>query len=253
MTAKKDSVIKLKLCSNKTKQPFRSRENIFAIYFPKKCTIPESRTCVIDTEIIADLPQNSTAFLTRKFKGQKIKELKGPGKKRLWIKLLNDSYFNKHTIEKGDIVGYLLSRDSKISIQKYEKKKNTRYLRTASQRSGTGRAFGRNQRRRQTGGFLNRYDFAYAGRGTLNQLGKIAPSIIKNASGQIDEIARNRIEQIIKQGGAEVERVAQKIIRGALEELYSTPFRMLGNFGKKQVQKIKRQLFKQSCKYFFLK
>ena len=125
-----------------------------------------------------------------------------------------------------------------------KRKKNTRYLRTTSRSRGTGRTFGRNQRHRQTGGFLNRYDFAYAGRDTVNQLDKIAPGIIKNASGQIDEIAKKRIEQIIKQGGAEVERVAPKIIRGALEELYSTPFRMLGNFGEKQVQKIKRQLFK---------
>ena len=125
-----------------------------------------------------------------------------------------------------------------------KRKKNTRYLRTTSRSRGTGRTFGRNQRHRQTGGFLNRYDFAYAGRDTVNQLDKIAPGIIKNASGQIDEIAKKRIEQIIKQGGAEVERVAPKIIRGALEELYSTPLRMLGNFGKKQVQRIKRQLFK---------
>ena len=125
-----------------------------------------------------------------------------------------------------------------------KRKKNTRYLRTTSRSCWTGRTFGRNQRHRQTGRFLNRYDFAYAGRDTANQLDKIAPGIIKNASGQIDEIAKKRIEQIIKQGGAEVERVAPKIIRGALEELYSTPFRMLQNFGKKQVQKIKRQLFK---------
>ena len=44
-----------------------------------------------------------------------------------------------------------------------KRKKNTRYQRTNSQRRGTGRTFGRNERRRQTGGFLNRYDFAYAG------------------------------------------------------------------------------------------
>ena len=83
MATKKDRVIKLKLCSNKIKKPFRSRENIFAIYSPKKCTIPESDTCVIDTEIIINLPQSSTAFLMTKFKGQKIKELKGPAKKKV--------------------------------------------------------------------------------------------------------------------------------------------------------------------------
>ena len=35
---------------------------------------------------------------------------------------------------------------------------------------------------RQTGGFLNRYDFAYAVRDTVNQVGKIAPKIITKAT-----------------------------------------------------------------------
>ena len=122
VTAKKDSMIKLKLCSNKIKKPFRSRENIFAIYSPKKYTIPESDTCVINTEIITNLLQNSTASLTTKLKDQKIKELKGQLKKRLRIRLLNESYFKKYIIEKGHIAECLLSKDSKISIQKYEKK-----------------------------------------------------------------------------------------------------------------------------------
>ena len=43
----------------------------------------------------------------------------------------------------------------------------------------TGRNTGKKRRmsRRQTGGFLNRYDFAYAGRDTVNQVGKIAPGL----------------------------------------------------------------------------
>ena len=98
--------------------------------------------------------------------------------------------------------------------------------------------------RRQTGGFLNRYDFAYAGRDIVNQAGKIAPKIIDQASGEINKIAQQRIDQIVRSGGAEIEQVALKIIRGAIEEVYKTPFRMLGNLGKQQFQKIKRKLFK---------
>ena len=94
------------------------------------------------------------------------------------------------------------------------------------------------------GGFLNRYDFAYAGRDTVNQVGKIAPKIISQAIGEINKIARQRIDQAIRSGGAEIERVASKIIRGAIEEVYKTPFRLLGNLGKKQFQKTKRKLFK---------
>ena len=118
-------MITLKLISNRIKKPFRSREDILAIYSPKQYIIPEADTATIDTEIIINLPQNSIAYLTTKFKRQKIEEIRGPQKKRLRIKLLNESYFQKHIIKKGDIVGYLLSPNSNFSIQKqHEKKKH---------------------------------------------------------------------------------------------------------------------------------
>ena len=96
----------------------------------------------------------------------------------------------------------------------------------------------------QRGGFLNHYDFAYAGRDIVNQAGKIAPGIINQETGEINNIAQQRIDQIIRSGGAEVERIAPKIIREAIEEVYKTPFRLLGNLGKEQFEKIKRKLFK---------
>ena len=98
--------------------------------------------------------------------------------------------------------------------------------------------------RRQMGGFLNRYDFAYAGRDTVNQVGKIAPGIINIVAGEINKITQQRIDQVVRSGGAEIERVAPKIIRSAIEEVYKTPFRLLGNLLKRQFQKIKRKLFK---------
>ena len=98
--------------------------------------------------------------------------------------------------------------------------------------------------RRQMGGFLNRYDFAYAGRDTVNQVGKIAPGIINIVAGEINKITQQRIDQVVRSGGAEIERVAPKIIRSAIEEVYKTPFRLLGNLVKRQFQKIKRKLFK---------
>ena len=195
---------------NKIKIPFWLRKNILAIYSPKKCIIPESKTRTIDTEIIINLPQNSTAFLTTKFKGQKIKELKGPLKKRLRITLLNESYFHKYIVEKGDIIGYLLWPDSTISIQKYEKKKKHKIPANYLSQTWDWKNFWKKERRRQTVGFLNSYDFAYTGRDTVNQVGKIALNIIKGAVGNINEIAKERIDQIIKTEGAEVECIAQK-------------------------------------------
>ena len=108
----------------------------------------------------------------------------------------------------------------------------------------TGKSTGKKRRRSQTGGFLNRYDFAYAGRDTVNQVGEIAPGIINKAASDINKIAQQKIDQAIKTGGTEVEPIAPKIIRGTIEEVYKTPFRLLGNLGKQQFQKIKRKLFK---------
>ena len=45
--------------------------------------------------------------------------------------------------------------------------------------------------KRQVGGFLNRYDFAYAGRDTVKQAAKVAPGVIKNASNEIN-ISQNK-------------------------------------------------------------
>ena len=100
------------------------------------------------------------------------------------------------------------------------------------------------RKKRQTGGFLSRYDFAYAGRDVVNQVGKVAPSIINKATSDINKIAQERIDQVIKTGGAEVERIAPKIMQGAIEEVYKTPFELLGNLGKNKFQKIKQKIFK---------
>ena len=90
----------------------------------------------------------------------------------------------------------------------------------------------RQKTRRQIGGFLNLYDFAQAGRATFNQPAKIALSIIKGATNEISNIAQQRIDQIISQAGKEIERVLPRILRGTIGDVYQTPFRLLGDFGK---------------------
>ena len=72
------------------------------------------------------------------------------------------------------------------------------------------------QKRTQRGGFLNWYGFAYTGRDTDNQVGKIAPGLIKNTSSEINNIAQQRINQMISQG----EKNLPKILRGATENLF---------------------------------
>ena len=66
--------------------------------------------------------------------------------------------------------------------------------------------------------------------------------MIAQATGEIDKISQDRIDQTVRSGVAEIERVAPKTIKGAVEEVYKTPFRLLGDLGKKQFQKIKRTI-----------
>ena len=58
----------------------------------------------------------------------------------------------------------------------------------------------------------------------------------------MNNIAKQKINQIISQGRKEVEHVLPKILRGAIEDVYQTPFRLLGNFGKQQLNKLKKKI-----------
>ena len=81
---------------------------------------------------------------------------------------------------------------------------------------------------------------------TVNQAAKVDPGVIKAAKDDINKIAEQRINQIISKGGAEVERVLPKILKGAIEDIYRTSFRfrLLGNFGKQQLDKLKRKILR---------
>ena len=105
-----------------------------------------------------------------------------------------------------------------------------------------GKKLYRGRKKKQTGGFLNWYDFAYAGRDTVNQTTKVAPGVIKNSSSEINNTATERINQSIADRGKGVERVLPKILRGATEDIYQTQFMLLRNFGKYQLNKLKRKI-----------
>ena len=61
-----------------------------------------------------------------------------------------------------------------------------------------------------------------------NQMEKIFPGIIKNTTTEINDVAQERINQIISQGGKEVETVLPKIIRGLLKTCIRHPLGCLG-------------------------
>ena len=80
------------------------------------------------------------------------------------------------------------------------------------------------------------------GRDVVNQVAKVAPGVIKDASNEINNVAKQRIDQIISQGRKEIERVLPKTLREAIEYVYHIPFRLLRNSGKQQLNKLKRKI-----------
>ena len=207
----------IKILSDKIKMidPQRFQKNIFSIFAQKSLVIETADIEKINTELLVDLPENYSAYLTTKFKNQAIKEFIGPCKKRLWIEILNSSYLNKLNIKKGDLIGCLLFEPNENVNVFYIRKKKPNYSQKkkdvqiiiypkTDRKNKNLFSKKRKTKKRQVGGFLNKYDFAYAGRDTVNQVGKIAPKIITQATGEINKIAQDRIDQIIRSGVAEV-------------------------------------------------
>ena len=92
--------------------------------------------------------------------------------------------------------------------------------------------------RRKQKGFLSRYDTAYTGRDTVNQaaqyVNKLAPELRKQADG----ILEKRIEDLMLRAGT----LEPKLIKGAIEDLYKTPFQLLGCFGRKKYEQLKSKV-----------
>ena len=66
--------------------------------------------------------------------------------------------------------------------------------------------------------------------------------MIQNLSAELNKILEQRIRQIITQGGAELRQIGPKLLRGAIEDAYQTPFHYLGNFDKKKLAEAKQKL-----------
>ena len=81
----------------------------------------------------------------------------------------------------------MLNVQNENKYQKQNLKRHKKYLRIKQKYT----------RRKQRGGFLKRYDFAYAGRDTVNQavkgLDNLAPKLINRASKESDKITGARI------------------------------------------------------------
>ena len=73
-----------------------------------------------------------------------------------------------------------------------------------------------------------------------------APIVLKKVSDKADKILQRRISQVINESGAEIERIGPKILRGAIEDLYKAPFRLVG----RKLAQLKRKLKAKVVKYY---
>ena len=76
----------------------------------------------------------------------------------------------------------------------------------------------------------------------MKRLDATAPKLIKQTANELNRLAQAKIRQLLNKGGQKIEKIAPKIIRGAIEDIYKKPFRLLGNFGREKLAQIKRRL-----------
>ena len=72
----------------------------------------------------------------------------------------------------------------------------------------------------------------------------VAPELVDTASRELDMVAARRIDQIAQRSEETIQKIAPGIIKGAIEELYKAPFRLLGQFGHKKITNLDQKYLK---------
>ena len=78
----------------------------------------------------------------------------------------------------------------------------------------------------------------------MKSLDSLAPNLIGQASKEICKIAGARIRQVINDDGQQIQKIAPQTIRGAIEDVYKTQFKLLGKLRKQTFLQLKRRLSK---------
>ena len=78
----------------------------------------------------------------------------------------------------------------------------------------------------------------------MKSLDSLAPNLIGQASKEICKIAEARIRQVINDDGQQIQKIAPQTIRGAIEDVYKTQFKLLGKLRKQTFLQLKRRLSK---------
>ena len=140
------------------KKPCHLKNNVYVLCSPRTVVIEPANSKKTDTNIILKLPDKARAFITTKYRGQEIQKV-DKKTKRVWIEILNESYFEKLVIKNKAPHGFLVIEPENLKVRNEAKKaKNNEkaiYLKTGVRRgNNTGR---KKKRPRQRGSFLNRF------------------------------------------------------------------------------------------------
>ena len=220
----------LKKYNKGVKNPRHLQRNIFILFSTWQLKIEPATHRKIDTEVTSFLPTNSKGFLTSKFRSDEINEL-FRGKHRLWVEILKKSFEDYIKLGKGEVLGFLAVEPENLNFHHHGPAKKKTKKEKKGRISKTKKAYRR---------LFELLWLCLSGRDVVKQAVKVVPDVIKGATNDINNIAKQRIDHIISQDGKEIERVLPKILGGALEDVYQIPFRLLGNFGKQQLNKLKR-------------
>ena len=92
----------------------------FLIYAPRKLKFPPAEFTKYDTEVTVTLPRDSQGFFGSKYKDE-IEQFLSI-KERLWIGILNKSFFEDIVIGKGQVLEFFILKTDKRFTVKNETK-----------------------------------------------------------------------------------------------------------------------------------
>ena len=98
------------------KKPQHLKENVYVLYSLKIVIIETANSRIMNRNIILKLPLKAKAFVATRFRGEDIQGI-DKQKQRLWIAILNESYFERLTIIKDTPLGFLVIKPENLKVQ----------------------------------------------------------------------------------------------------------------------------------------
>lgn len=145
--------------SKNVKKPYHLKNNILLLYAQRNIKIDPMEYRRQDSDIVVFMPKNSKCFLTSKLREEEIEQIWNY-EQRLCIVIWNKSCKELIEIKKNSVLGFFVLETKQDIEIKHEIAQATAY------------------QKRQKQGFLNRYNFAYAGRDVADQAVKVTPGLI---------------------------------------------------------------------------